>query len=58
VESVAVSTLWRRLVERVVRQERFQYGHGRCLFRVISREQVDSRQGFALEPERPRDAAK
>jgi hypothetical protein len=42
----------------VVREEQLQYGHGRSVFRAISSEEVDSRQGFALQPETPRDAPK
>jgi predicted ArsR family transcriptional regulator len=56
--SVTVSTLSRLLGVRVVREERFQHGHGRCVFRVLANESTDPRQGFALEPEAARDAAK
>jgi hypothetical protein len=43
---------------RVVREERFQRGHGRCVFRVLANESTDPKQGFALEPASPPDAAK
>jgi predicted ArsR family transcriptional regulator len=56
--SVTVSALSRLLGVRVVREERFQHGHGRCVFRVISNEATDPKQGFALEPEPAREAAK
>jgi predicted ArsR family transcriptional regulator len=56
--STTVSALSRLLGVRVVREERFQNGHGRCVFRVITGEAVDSKQGFTLEPEPSRDAAK
>jgi predicted ArsR family transcriptional regulator len=56
--STTVFALSRLLGARVVREERFQHGHGRCVFRVITGEPVDPRQGFALEPEPSRDAAK
>jgi predicted ArsR family transcriptional regulator len=56
--STTVSALSRLLGVRVVREERFQHGHGRCVFRVITGEAVDPKQGFVLEPEAPRDAAK
>lgn len=56
--SVTVSALSRLLGVRVVREERFQHGHGRCVFRVISNEAADPKQGFALESEAIREAAK
>jgi predicted ArsR family transcriptional regulator len=56
--SVTVSALSRLLGVRVVREERFQHGHGRCVFRVISNEAADPKQGFALEPEPAREPAK
>jgi predicted ArsR family transcriptional regulator len=56
--STTVSVLSRLLGVRVVREERFQHGHGRCVFRVIANEAIDPKQGFALEPEAPREAAK
>ena len=56
--SVTVSALSRLLGVRVVREERFQHGHGRCVFRVVSNEAADPKQGFALEPERAREPAK
>lgn len=49
--SVTVSTLERLLGVKVVREERFQSGHGRCVFRVLSDRPVDTRRfRFALEP--------
>ena len=56
--SVTVSALSRLLGVRVVREERFQHGHGRCVFRVLGNEATDPKQGFALEPEPSREAAK
>jgi len=56
--SVTVSALSRLLGVRVVREERFQHGHGRCVFRVVSNEAADPKQGFALEPEPAREPAK
>jgi len=48
--SVTVSTLTRLLGTRVVREERFQDGHRRCVFRVLANEPVDTRRfRFALE---------
>ncbi len=49
--SVTVSALSRLLGVRVVREERFQHGHGRCVFRVLAHEAADPEQGFALEPD-------
>jgi predicted ArsR family transcriptional regulator len=52
--SVTVSTLERLLGVKVVREERFQSGHGRCVFRVLNDEPVDTRRfRFALEGETP-----
>lgn len=49
--SVTVSTLTRLLGVRVVREERFQDGDRRCVFRVLEDEPVDTRNfRFALEP--------
>lgn len=56
--STTVFALSRLLGVRVVREERFQHGHGRCVFRVITGEAADPKQGFALEPELARDDAK
>jgi predicted ArsR family transcriptional regulator len=56
--SVTVSALSRLLGVRVVREERFQHGDGRCVFRVLTGEAADPKQGFALEPDVVRDAAK
>ena len=55
--SVTVSTLTRLLGVRVLREERFQDGHRRCVFRVLEEEPVDMRSfRFAPEPE-PQQAA-
>lgn len=52
--SVTVSTLQRLLGVKVVREERFQSGHGRCVFRAVADEPVDPRRfRFALEREMP-----
>ncbi|HLK90914.1 MAG TPA: helix-turn-helix domain-containing protein [Polyangia bacterium] len=56
--SVTVSALSRLLGVRVVREERFQHGHGRCVFRISSGEPADPKQGFALEPDAPAEGAK
>lgn len=42
--SVTVSTLTRLLGLRVVREERFQDGYRRCVFRVLGDEPVDTRR--------------
>lgn len=48
--SVTVSTLTRLLGVRVVREERFQDGDRRCVFRVLADEPVDTRRfRFKLE---------
>jgi len=50
--SVTVSALERLLGVKVIREERFQAGHGRCVFRVLADQPVDVRRfRFALEPE-------
>lgn len=50
--SVTVATLTRLLGVRVVREERFQAGDRRCVFRVLEDEPVDARNyRFAPEPE-------
>lgn len=50
--SVTVSTLERLLGVKVTREERFQAGHGRCVFRVLADRPVDARRfRFALEPD-------
>lgn len=55
--SVTVSTLTRLLGVRVVREERFQDGDRRCVFRVLEDEPVDVRSfHFAPEPQ-PQQAA-
>lgn len=48
--SVTVSLLTRLLGYRVVREERFQNGDGRCVFRVLADQPVDTRSyAFELE---------
>lgn len=52
--SVTVSALERLLGVSVVREERFQAGHGRCVFRVLPNQPVDTRRfRFAIEPDIP-----
>jgi len=56
--SVTVSTLTRLLGVRVVREERFQDGDRRCVFRVLADEPVDVRRfRFRLEEDRTLSAA-
>lgn len=51
--SSTVTTLTRILGREVVREERFQDGHGCCAFRIYEDQPVDvSRLRFAREPER------
>ncbi|HEX6988371.1 MAG TPA: helix-turn-helix domain-containing protein [Bacillota bacterium] len=47
--SVTVSTLSRLLGVRVVREERFQDGHGRCAFRLLVDQPVAPDEPFTLE---------
>ncbi len=47
--SVSVNTLERLLGFRVVREQRFQAGHGRCVFRVRLDEPRPQAEPFALE---------
>ena len=55
--SVSVNALTRLLGVRVSREEKFQNGDGRCVFRVHSREAADADAPFALErPTRPRSS--
>ena len=54
--SVTVSTLTRLLGVRVVREERFQDGDRRCVFRVLEDEPVDA-HNFRFAPEPLRHAA-
>jgi predicted ArsR family transcriptional regulator len=55
--SVTVCTLQRLLGFKVVREERFQSGHGRCVFRVLTDQPVDVRDfHFDLEPDTLGDA--
>lgn len=50
--SISVNALTRILGHRVVREEKFQFGDGRCVFRVLENEPVDSDTWqFRLEPE-------
>jgi predicted ArsR family transcriptional regulator len=56
--STTVFALSRLLGVRVIREERFQHGHGRCVFRVLTGEAADPKQGFAPEAEPAREAAK
>jgi predicted ArsR family transcriptional regulator len=50
--SVTLSTLTRLLGFRVIRTERFQSGHGRCVFKVLTDRPVDPRRfRFEFEPE-------
>lgn len=52
--SVTVSTLTRLLGVKVVREERFQDGHRRCVFRVLADQPVDVKKfRFSLETETP-----
>jgi predicted ArsR family transcriptional regulator len=56
--SVTVSTLTRLLGVRVVREERFQDGDRRCVFRVLADQPVDVRRfRFRLEADRALSAA-
>ena len=49
--SVSVNAISRVLGYRVVREERFQNGHGRCVFRVLEDQPIDSEtHGFEIEP--------
>jgi predicted ArsR family transcriptional regulator len=51
--SVSVNALARLLGVRVHREEKFQNGDGRCVFRIHSNEPVDPNGPFALEPPTP-----
>lgn len=48
--SVSVNTLERLLGFRVIRERRFQDGHGRCVFRVRLDQPRPPAETFALEP--------
>jgi len=48
--SVSVNTLERLLGFKVVREQRFQAGHGRCVFRIRLDEPQPQGAPFALEP--------
>ncbi len=48
--SVSVNTLERLLGFKVVREQRFQAGHGRCVFRVRLEEPRPQSAAFTLEP--------
>lgn len=54
--SVTVSTLERLLGVSVVREEKFQTGHGRCVFRVRPDQPIDPRR-FRFEPDVPHGSA-
>lgn len=48
--SISVNSLTRLLGVRVAREESFQRGYGRCVFRIFAKQPVDSdRWDFALE---------
>ena len=50
--SISVNALTRVLGVRVFREEKFQEGAGRCVFRVMANEPVDTESlQFALESE-------
>src|SRR5262249_41046711 len=49
--SVTLSTLTRLLGFRVVRSERFQSGHGRCVFKILTDQPMDPRFQCEYEPE-------
>lgn len=49
--SVTVSTLSRLLGYRVIREEQFQNGDGRCVFRVLLDQPIDEDFDFELEEE-------
>jgi predicted ArsR family transcriptional regulator len=50
--SATVSVLTRMLGRKVVREDRFQDGHGRCSFRVLENQPIDvSNLRFAREPQ-------
>ena len=51
--SLSIETLERLLGHPVVREERFQAGHGRCVFRVRLDKPLP-RKGFRFESEKPR----
>ena len=48
--SVSVNTLERLLGYQVVREQRFQAGHGRCVFRVKLDQPRPADEAFTLEP--------
>jgi predicted ArsR family transcriptional regulator len=50
--SVSVNTLERLLGYKVVREQRFQAGHGRCVFRVKLEESRTADQAFTLETQK------
>ena len=49
--SVSVNALTKLLGVRVAREEKFQNGDGRCVFRVYADEPVDEKREFRLESE-------
>lgn len=54
--SLTVNTLETLLGHPVVREEKFQAGHGRCAFRILLDRELPTK-GFSLESERPAQAA-
>ncbi len=55
--SLTVGTLQKLLGYRVAREERFQSGHRRCVFRVLRDQPVPRDEPFALEPPLPAKTA-
>lgn len=50
--SVSVNALTKLLGVKVLREEKFQTGHGRCVFRVFADQPIDTEKwGFQLESE-------
>jgi predicted ArsR family transcriptional regulator len=49
--SVSVNALTKALGVRVEREEKFQNGDGRCVFRIHADEPVDEKAEFRLESE-------
>jgi predicted ArsR family transcriptional regulator len=56
--SVSVNTLERLLGFRVVREQRFQSRHGRCVFRLRLDQPRPRNEVFTLEPAPPISAAR
>jgi predicted ArsR family transcriptional regulator len=56
--SVSVSALTQLLGVKVVREERFQSGNGRCVFRIYKNKPVKTKTlRFQLEPDPPKAAS-